>query len=1040
MKLSETCIERPVLSWVFTLVLLLMGFVGLSRLPVQKYPSIENVFLTIETQMPGVGPDIVESQITRHIEDSIAGIEGIETISSVSSSEESKVYIEFRPGRSMEDALNDIRDRLTRVKEKLPQPNLRTEPLIIRSRSDERPIMSLALTSDQMPSSELYDYADNEIKKALESIAGIARIDVSGASSYVMKVDVDPLLMAGHKINISDVRDSISAQNFEAPAGRIESKNKQYNVTTIADLNKPQDFEEVIVSTDKGRIIKIKDIGKVSLDADDKRTRMTFNGKTGVRIAITKQSNANPLQVAEDVKTNLKLLSKRLPQDAKIQIANDTTTYIKKSINSVYWSIFEASILVILVVFLFLKSAKASLIPLVTIPVSIIGVAFLMYALGYTINIFTLFALVLAVGLVVDDAIVVLENIHRHIHDGLSPFEASIKGVREIGFSVIAMTFTLVAVYLPIPLGSGKIAKFFTEFAITLAGSVLLSGFIALTLSPMMCSRLLTANDSNKSKNKTNNLWETFKKKVEIEGFLEKIENKYQKSLKLALEEKKIVMTISLIVFLSGMWVFSSLRSEYFPEEDTRSFGIEAHAPPSATLEYTEKHLKHVDSILSTYPEIERRIASIINPNVDISVELSENDSSILKYISRMFTGQNRSTQEIIDELTARFKNITGLDPRIQTSGAGGSDSNLVSFVVRGNKESYALSGAVREITNSLLSSGIVRGVRARSSVDNEDYILTMNRDKIANIQKTPREISDFIRYLLKGEKTGKFKKDNKQYDVNVQVFSEYKSSPDDILKFYIRGGTQKDPTLIPLSELISIDSRTSPPEIQRHNRTKSESVVAVLKRGYTVGDAIEKIQKIADEILPEGIYLDFIGETQRYITESKSMQLVFMLSLCFIYLVLAAQFESWRDPFVIFISVPLSLVGGIYALNYLERGTLNMFSFIGFITLIGLITKHGILIVDFANKIRQTSNDSAKTAVLKASKLRLRPILMTTLAMVLGAVPLMFGGAGNENRRQLGAVIIGGMSLGTIFTLYVVPLVYTVIAAKKTQKKIFSS
>ncbi len=1038
MKLSETCIERPVLSWVFTLVLILIGFVGLFRLPVQKYPSIENVFLTIETQMPGVGPDIVESQITRHIEDSIAGIEGIETISSVSSSEESKVYIEFRPGRSMEDALNDVRDRLARVKEKLPQPNLRTEPLILRSRSDERPIMSLALTSNQIDSSELYDYAENEIKKDLESIPGIARIDVSGASSYVMKVDVDPILMAGHKINISDVRDAISSQNFEAPAGRFESKNKQYNVTTVADLNKPRDFEEVIVSTNKGRIIKIKDIGKVSLDADDKRTRMAFNGKTGVRIAVTKQSNANPLQIAEDIKSKLLLISKRLPKDSQIQIANNTTTYISKSINSVYLSIIEASVLVILVVFLFLKSAKASLIPLVTIPVSIIGVAFLMYILGYTINIFTLFALVLAVGLVVDDAIVVLENIHRHIHDGYSPYEASIKGIREIGFSVVAMTLTLVAVYLPIPLGSGKIAKFFTEFAITLAGSVLLSGFIALTLSPMMCSKLLKPNDSKKTKK--NGRWEKFSNAVSIDGFLERLENNYYRTLKHALDEKKSILTLSAIVFLSGIWVFSSLKSEYFPEEDTRSFGIEAHAPPSATLEYTEKHLKHIDSILSTYPEIERRISSIINPNVDISVELSEDDSSIFKSIGHIFTGQRRSTQEIVEELTARFKNITGLEPRIQIGGAGGSDSNLVSFVVRGNKETYALSGSVKELTNALLSSGMIRGVRARSSVDNEDYILTLKREKIANIQKTPREISDFIRYLLKGEKTGKFKKDNKQYDVNVQVFSEYKSSPDDILKFYIRGGTPKDPNLIPLSELISIDSRTSPPEIQRHNRTKSESVQVVLKKGYTVGDAITKIRQIADETLQEGVYLDFTGETQRFITESKSMQLVFMLSLCFIYLVLAAQFESWRDPFIIFISVPLSLVGGVYALNYLDKGTLNMFSFIGFITLIGLITKHGILIVDFANKIRKSSHESAKTAVLQASQMRLRPILMTTLAMVLGAVPLMFGGAGNENRRQLGAVIIGGMSLGTVFTLYIVPLVYTLISSNKAQKKIFSS
>lgn len=1054
MKLSEVCVQRPVLAWVFTFILMLLGAVGFDRLPVQKMPNIENVFLTIETQMPGVGPDIIESQITRHIEDAVSGIEGIETISSVSSAEESKVMIEFRPGRSMDNAVNDIRDRLYRVKEKLPQANLRTEPMIMRNRTDERPIMALALTSTRDAPSILYDYAENDIKKELESIAGVARIDIAGASSYKMKIDVNPLKMAGYKVNVHDVREAIDNQNFESPAGTIESKNRKYNVTTVADLMQPDEFDNIIIRADKGRIVRIKDIGKAYINADDKRTRTRFNGEQGVQISITKQSNANPLQVAKDVHDVMVRLKKRLPTTSKLDIASDSTKYIEKSIKNVYWSIAEASILVVLVVFLFLQSARASLIPLITIPVSLLGVAFLMYLLGYTLNMFTLFAMVLAVGLVVDDAIVVLENIHRHMEEGLNGFKAAIKGIREVGFSIIAMTLTLVAVYLPIPLGSGKLAKYFTEFAITLAGAVLISGFVALTLSPMMCARLLkvhkknddqasegqeTANDhvSFADRLPHNAYWQNIKQRFSTEKWLVSLENLYGVYLSKALNNRRRILQLSFMIGLLGVWVYSFMRSEPAPQEDNRAFRVEAHAPATATLKYTERYVAEIDKILETYPEVSRRIFSIINPNVDILIELKEESSSLFQSILAFFKPRERSTDEVMASLKKRFSKITGLDPQVKTGG-GSSDANYVEFVIRGNKDATELDELKFKMSSAIHDTGLVTDLRGANTTDVEDYIILLNRDKIANIQKTPRDIAYHIRYLLKGEKTNsRFKKDNKQYDIDLQVFAEFKQSPEDILKLFIKGGTPKEPVLIPLSELVSVESRTSPHEINRYNRTRAIQVLGILAPGRTVGEAISTIENVAFNILPEGVQLEFTGETRRYINESKSMYLVFVLSLLFIYLIMAAQFESWRDPFIIFFSVPLSLVGGVFALAQMDKGTLNMFSFIGFVTLIGLITKHGILIVDFANRLREHGTLSIQEAISKACQMRLRPILMTTFAMVLGAVPLMFGGAGNESRRQLGAVIIGGMSLGTLFTLFIVPVMYTFITAQNKYKKI---
>lgn len=1035
MKLSEVCIKRPVLAWVLTLVVVLVGVVGFLRLSVQQYPNFETLFLTIETQMQGASPDIVETQITRVIEEAIAGVEGIDTISSVSSAGDSKVQIEFRPGRTMDNAVNDIRDRLARAHDKLPAEGNRTDPQINRTKMDEKPIITLALTSDKDEPSVLFDYAENEIKKDVEALSGVARVEVMGASDYTMQIDLDPVRMSAHQITIEDVNKAVRSQNVEEPAGEIVSKNRKYFITTVANLEKPEEFKEIIVRQVSGRLIRIRDIGTVSVQADDKKTRTLFNGKRGVSMSVSKQSNSNPLDVAKAVKKALVDVSKRLPEGYTLSVARDQTKYIEKSIKGVYWSLFEASFLVILVVLVFLRSARASMIPLVTIPVSLLGATFIMYMLGYSINTFTLFAMVLAIGLVVDDAIVVLENVHRHIEEGIAPFHAAIKGIREVGFAVIAMTLTLVAVYAPIPLANGKMGKYFTEFAITLAGSVLISGFVALTLSPMMCSRLLVRMHAVDDKSKQLSRWEKIKEKINTEVWLGILESNYEQMLRHSLSNRLQVLGIALATALLGLWVYVFLRSEFMPQADTRSIQIEANAPQSATIEYTERHIKDLDDILATYPEMERRITIINNPTVDIGIELSEHKSSILRSLFSFMLPHEKMTEEIIAELRKKFERVTGVDPRIR-SGNSSSDASTVEFVIRGNKSQTELRDLTHNMVQDLYRSGIVSQIRSVSNNDSEDYIVTLQRDKISNLKKEPREVADTITHLIKGRKAGKFKRANKQYDVRLQVKMEFKENPEDILKLFIKAGTEKNPTLVPLSELVSVDARTGPHEIHRYNRTRSSTVYVILKPGFTVGDGVKVVNDLAVEHIPGDVRCDFAGETKKFLDESQSMLIVFGLSLCFIYLVMAAQFESWRDPFIIFFSVPLSLIGGVFGLSLMNGGTLNVYSFIGFITLVGLITKHGILIVDFANRLRQTGS-SITDAVAIAAKTRLRPILMTTLAMVLGAVPLMFGasGAGGESQRQLGCVIIGGMSLGTVFTVFIVPIVYTLLTSKKLKK-----
>jgi multidrug efflux pump len=1002
-----------------TFVLILVGIVGGYRLPIQQYPRIERPYITIETQLPGAGPEIVEAQVTRVIEDAVSGLEGVANITSISSTEDSKVTIEFTPDRSMDNATNDIRDRLSRSREnKLPDEA--SEPSLVKSRAEEKPIITLALTSETVPTNQLFDYATREIQKELESLTGVARVDVLGAGLYEMNIYLDPIRLAAYGITVSEVLTALKRQSIEKPAGKLISHNREYLVTTVANLEKPEEFENLAVTSRKNHLIRVRDLGRAEITSNDRKTRTRYNGKSGVSISVVKQSTANPVDVARGVKSALEKVKKHLPEEMTIDVGSDKTVFIESSIREVFKTILEATLLVVAVVFLFLRSARASLIPLVTIPVSLIGALFFMYLLHFSINMFTLMAMVLAIGLVVDDAIIVLENSYRHIEAGVKPYDAAFKGIREISFAVIAMTLTLVAVYTPVALAQGMTGKLMTEFAITLAGSVFISGFAALTLSPMMCARML---QPHKHEDEAKTAWDRMKNKIKVDEWISKLEIMYEHYLNLALDLRHYVALGAVAFALLGYIVHRNLASEFTPKEDQGVITIDGQAPQTSTLEYTERYIQRIDDIIGSIPEIERRVMQIINPTFDASIHLKAD--------------RKRSTDDIAADIRERMEAITGVDAKINSgsSGISGDDNRAVQFVILGNKTYRELKDIAQNITANLYASGMVMGVNSEIRGDTEDFTVSIIRDKVSSLGIEPATIAETIDALIRGKKANTFKRENKLYDVRVEVENEARRTPHDITNLFVKAN-DKEGTLVPLSELVKVHSRSGPIEVHHHNRMRAITIYAFLKPAYSLGEGIELLEDIAKDCMPSDARHDYVGDTKRYLTESKTIQLVFFLALCFIYLVMAAQFESWRDPFIIILSVPFSLAGAVMTLGLMSGGSLNLYSNIGLITLIGLITKHGILIVDFANKLRDEGR-SISEAVIESAKLRLRPILMTTFAMVLGALPLAFAtGASAESRRQLGWVIVGGMTVGTLFTLFVIPTFYSYLA-KKDRKKV---
>ncbi len=1022
MNLTDICIRRPVLSTVMSLVIILLGIVTWTRLQVRQYPNVDEPKISIITQFEGASPEIIEAQVTKPLEDALSGIEGLYLMTSSSEVEESRITLVFELNRPIEAAANDVRDRISRIRNKLP--NDVSDPRIKKADADAFPFMYLAVYSDRHDTKDIADYARRFLESQLEVINGVSSVEIFGGGEYEMHIYLDPVKMASYQVTAEDVAQALKKQNVEKPAGRIITKDREITVTTKAALSTEKDFNNLIIFERDGYLVRLSDIGEAKLDAIDTRSRVRFNDKNAVAIGLIKQSIANPLDIALAVKKQLPRLREGLPRGMKMEIANDKTVYIERSIEEVYHTLFEATVLVILVILAFLRSFRAVIVPIVTIPVSLIGAFALMYALGFTINTLTLLALVLAIGLVVDDAIIVLENIYRHIEDGMHPITAAFKGAKEISFAVVAMTITLAAVYAPIALSTGQTGRLFTEFALTLAGSVLISGFVALTLSPMMCSRLLSSHIANHTRRTTNpfvKYWNVFE--IKSGQVLDYIDNLYETFLKRALTKRWGVLGTGLIIASLGYYIFKEMPSELIPREDQGIVNARAIPPYGANIDFTNKYMLQVDSIMKGIPEIEKRLTLVNVPG----------ESTILGVLSP-WEKRKRRSQEIVEGLRDPMYDITGLSVTPSVGGkslVGGLTDTPVEVVIETTKTYKELVEMADGFMKTLHGLGALQDIYADYGAEGQELVVTVDRDKAASLGVDVSTIGESLDTLISGRSPSKFKRENKLYNVKVWLEEDYRRSADDLSMVFLRGSKDRKETMVPLSEIVEISKRLAPTAISHFSGLRSVTFSAKLRDGFSLGNTLQLIKEQGYKMLPEGTRIDFAGESRRYLEESSNILLIFGLALIFIFLVLSAQYESYIDPLIILFSVPLSLAGGIFLLKIFGQ-TINLYSQIGLITLIGLITKHGILIVDFANKLK-ADGLSRLDAVVEASRLRLRPILMTTFAMVLGAVPLAFAsGAGAESRRPIGLVIVGGMTLGTLFTLFVVPAIYTFLSRKK--------
>ncbi|MDP1782352.1 MAG: efflux RND transporter permease subunit [Hydrogenophaga sp.] len=1010
MQLPEISIRRPVFATVLSLLILLVGAVAFSGLTVREYPRIDEPNVTVSTSFGGASSEVIETQVTKVLEDSLAGIEGVDIITSISRQEQSQITVRFKLERDPDSAAADVRDKVSRVRQRLPQDV--DEPVIAKVEADAQPVIWLALTSDAMTSLELSDLANRVVKPRLQTAPGAADVRIFGERRYSMRVWLDADRLAAYKLTVQDVEDALRRSNLEVPAGRIESAQREFNVTAATDLQTPEQFREIGVRTVNGQTIRIGDVARVEQAPRDERTSVRYNGRDAISLGVIRQSTANPLDLSAGVQAMLPRIVADLPEGVRVEVANDNSIFIDRSIKAVYTTIAEAAVLVALVIFVFLRTFRASIIPLVTIPVSLIGCFALMALFGFSINTLTLLALVLAIGLVVDDSIVVLENIYRHIEEGMKPFEAAIKGAREIGFAVVAMTLTLAAVYAPLAFTPGRTGRLFAEFALALAGAVVVSGFVALTLSPMMCSKLLRHNPNP-------GRFDSF-----MERRLTALSAGYARLLGWTLNVRWLVVAV-MLASAAGSWLLlQSTRQELAPMEDRGVVLASINGPDGATLAYTRKYAEAIERMTADIPELDRIFTIVGNPSV-------AQGSVIMR--GKSWEERERTTMDIARELAPKIAALPGISafPITPPSLGQGFRERPINYVIVTGDSYENLSRVVRQFQDKLAQNPGFVQVDTDLRLNKPEIRMDVDRERAADMGVTVDVIARTVETMLGGRTVTRYKRDGEQYDVVVQMVSANRSTPEDIDRLFVRG---RGDAMIPLASLVTTREVVVPRELNHFGQRRSASITSNLSPEYSMGEALDFMDATARELLPAGYTTDLNGQSREFRNSSGSLAIVFALSLLFIYLVLAAQFESFVDPLIIMLSVPLSMLGALLALKF-TGGTLNVFSQIGLITLVGLITKHGILIVEFANQLREQGMDKLE-AVKRSSALRLRPILMTTGAMVLGAIPLaLASGAGAESRQQIGWVIVGGMSVGTLLTIFVVPTMYLLLSRNKSHQ-----
>lgn len=1008
MVLSSLSVQRPVLATVMSLLIILVGVISFDRLSVREYPNIDTPVVSVRTVYTGASAEIIESQITQPLEETLAGIEGIKTLKSVSREQVSEITVEFVIERDVDNAANDVRDRVARVRSQLPQEA--EDPVVAKIEADAQAVMWLAFFSDRHSSLEITDYADRFVVPRLQVLEGVASIIIGGERRYAMRIWLDRDQLAAYKLTVQDVESALRAQNVEVPSGRIESLQREFTVLTATDLRSETEFNELIIREVDNYPIRLRDIGYAEVGAEDERKIVRVNGEEAVGLGIVKQSTANTLALAQAVRNELPIIN--LLPGMELKVVFDTAVFIEASIDAVYKTMAEAFILVVLVIFLFLRSFRVTLIPFVTIPVSLIGAFIFLYMLSFSINILTLLGLVLAIGIVVDDAIVMLENIHRHVEEGESPYQAALKGSQEIGFAIVAMTITLATVFVPLTFMTGNTGRLFTEFALTVSAAVVVSGFVALTLTPMMCSKIFKAHERHGT---LYNL---------TEKLFQAMNRSYRWLLYGVLKLRWLMMLLLIATGYGAVYLYPQIPQELAPTEDRGIFIGFMLAPEGATLDYTDRYARQVEQIYAQVPEINTYFM-VVAPGLQTPNPVN----TAFSFVSlKDWSERERSQQQIGGSLMPDMLNLPGVLAFIihPPSLGQGFRNTPVQFVIQG--DSYE---QLQTMTNTLMAAlqdyGGVVNLDSDLKLNKPQLLVKIDRDKAADVGVEIVTIGRTLETLLGGRQVTRFKKSGQQYDVIVQLKERERTKPTDLSAIFVRNDKGEQ---IQLSSLVSIEETVAPKELNRFNRLRAVIISANLGEGYSLGDVLTHIQTVAAEVLPANAKTALDGQSQEFMESGETLIVTFVLALIFIYLVLAAQFESFVSPFTIMLTVPLAMTGALFAL-LLTEGSLNVYSQIGLVMLIGLITRHGILIVEFANKL-QLKGYALREAVIEASVLRLRPILMTSLSMILGTIPLALAtGAGSESRQQIGWVIVGGLSIGTVLTLFVIPAAYSLIAPR---------
>jgi len=1015
-SLSTISITRPVLAIVMSLVIVLFGFIGFSFLGVREFPSVDPPVVTVNTAYVGANADVIESQITEPLEDAINGIAGIRTLTSVSREGRSSITVEFELGVNIEAAANDVRDKVSGSLFNLP-PDV-NPPVVEKADADSSPIIFMTVTSEKRDLLELSRIAEIYFKERLQTIPGVSSVQIWGQRRYSMRLWMDPIKLASLKLAPSDVLQALNRENVELPSGRVEGANTELTVRTMGRLNTPDDFNKLIVKEDGDNVVRFSDIGYAELGPENERTILRRDGIAGCAIALVAQPGANNISIADGLYKKLAQIKRDLPPDVEYQMSYDSTKYIRASIAEVEETIIIAFCLVLSVIFLFLRDWRTTLIPIATIPISLIGAFFVMYMLGFTINVLTLLGIVLAIGLVVDDAIVVLENIYVKVEEGEDPYEAAKKGSVEIYFAVISTTVSVVAVFLPVIFLQGLTGRLFREFGLVVASSVAISAFVSLTLTPMMSSKILKRRDVQP--------W-LYRK---TEPFFNGLTSSYASALKGFMTQRWmafVVIGFSIaLIYLLGTLV----PSELAPMEDRSEFRLQALAPEGATFEFMDGYVKELTGFVKDeVPEVEGMV-SVTAPGFGSAGV----NSGFVRTILKDPVNRTRSQQAIVDDVTARVKKYSGVRTFItqaQTIGDRRGGFPL-QFVVQA-ADIEKLKKVLPEFMNKAMASPKFAFVDLDLKFNKPEINISIDRDKARTMGVNVFDIAQTLQLGLSGTRFGNFIMDGKQYQIIGQVVRADRNEPTDLKTLYVKSNRGE---LIQLDNLVTMKEESNPPQLFRFNRYSSAKVQAQLANGVALGEGIKEMERIADEVLDESYTTSLDGASREFSESSSSIYMAFIIALAIIYLILAGQFESFRDPLVIMFTVPLALAGALLSLWYFNQ-TLNVFSQIGIIMLIGLVTKNGILIVEFANHGKEKGKN-LMDSVVEAATSRFRPILMTSLCTILGILPIALAlGAGSESRVSMGIAVIGGLLFSTVLTLFVIPAIYTYFSSKEPAKVI---